>query len=776
MELYNTAPPVVLIVLAVLAVVFYRQIDELRRQIRSVTGENEHLTNLVRDLLRRVYTLEQNAARPIGQPSPQVPVQPVPQTHIGVLPQQPQTAYSQAPASIPGSLAWAEEQERQAELARSGQPELAGMGTTAYTDASFPAADPQAFQQSATPGAFDPTAPAPPEAAAPQPPSPPTDWEAVLGGNVLNKIGGLVLVVGIALFLGYSVTMLGPAGKVAIGLVIGAVMLIAGILLEQRERYRIFSRGLIGAGWAAIYFTTYAAFDLPAARIIDDPTLGTALLLGVSAAMIAHSMLYRREEVTSLAYFIGFVSILVSPLTSFSLMATLVLAVTMLFTAYRNTWRRLGLAGIFLTYTTLIARYDPNIASQTGLLNMQSLLWIYWIAFEAADLLHRRRGDTGVAAALYFWVNAGGFIAGSLIHNIAMGVRGGDWSPLLATIAAAFAVSTVSRFLIERPADEQNNFLAQLASGGYGSAIVVATAFALYWTLARHEGYAATLVLLLIAELLVVGGVLLRQPFLRTLGAMVHVVPLLHWFDVDYGRNEQITFGPLKLHGYSYTGLVMAATWVVNRIWLKGLWFYGTAAMAIVSILIDAEMSRPWGTVAWAILASSILIAGGFLKKSELRIQGYFLAAITFFRALGLNLETDRVPTLILIAGLFYAAYWLTREFNENWDLLGRTAVCLIATVLIAALLGVEVQGRLLTVSLGLQGTGLLAVGFLLRDRLFRLSGLVLFLFCIAKLFFYDLNSLDTLSRIFSFIILGLLLLAASFVYTRFRDQMKKLL
>jgi uncharacterized membrane protein len=769
MELYNT---VLLVVLVVIAVVFHRQIDDLRGQLRQATDENDHLTNLVRDLLRRVYTLEQNAARPTTPPAPQLPPEPVVQPHVGVLPPQPQTAYSQPPASIPGSLAWAEEQEYQAELARRRQAEFASAGTTAYTDAS--ASEHQPFQHS--PGTFDPAAPIHPEAAAPQPPSAPTDWEAVLGGNVLNKIGGLVLVVGIALFLGYSVTMLGPAGKVAIGLLIGAAMLVAGILLEQRERYQTFGRGLIGAGWAAVYFTTYAAFDLPAARIIYDPTLGTALLLGVSAAMIGHSMLYRREEVTSLAYFIGFVSILVSPLTSFSLVATLVLALALLATAYRNAWRNLGLAGVFLTYATLIARYDIAIAAQPGLLNMQSLLWIYWLAFEGADLLHRRRGDTGITASLYFWVNAGGFLLGTIGHTIDMGVRGSAWSPILAAVAAAFAASAVIRFFLDRPAEERADFLPQLVSGGYGSATVISTAFALWWTLARHEGYAATLVMLLIAELLVVGGVLLQQPFLRTLGAVAHVAPLLHWLDVDYGRNEQIPFGPLKLHGYSYTGIVLALTWVVNRIWLKGLWFYGTAAMAVVSILIDAEMSRPWGTVAWAILASSILIAGGYLNKSELRVQGYFLAAITFFRALGLNLETDRVVTIILIAGLFYAAYWLTRPYNENWDLLGRTGVNLIATVLVAALLAVEVQGRLLTVSLGLEGTALLAVGFLLRDRLFRLSGLVLFLLCIAKLFFYDLNSLDTLSRIFSFIILGLLLLGASFVYTRFRDQMKKLL
>ena len=38
------------------------------------------------------------------------------------------------------------------------------------------------------------------------------EWEAVVGGSWLNKLGVLVLVIGIALFLGYSFTQVGPSG------------------------------------------------------------------------------------------------------------------------------------------------------------------------------------------------------------------------------------------------------------------------------------------------------------------------------------------------------------------------------------------------------------------------------------------------------------------------------------------------------------------------------------------------------------------------------------
>jgi uncharacterized membrane protein len=77
----------------------------------------------------------------------------------------------------------------------------------------------------------------------------------------------------------------------------------------------------------------------------------------------------------------------------------------------------------------------------------------------------------------------------------------------------------------------------------------------------------------------------------------------------------------------------------------------------------------------------------------------------------------------------------------------------------------------MLTIAWGLQGVSILAAGFPLRDRILRRSGLVLLLFCILKLFVYDLGYLDTLPRIFSFLVLGLILVGVSWVYTRFHDK-----
>jgi len=76
----------------------------------------------------------------------------------------------------------------------------------------------------------------------------------------------------------------------------------------------------------------------------------------------------------------------------------------------------------------------------------------------------------------------------------------------------------------------------------------------------------------------------------------------------------------------------------------------------------------------------------------------------------------------------------------------------------------------------GVEALALLGAGFPLRDRLQRLSGLFLFLVCVLKLFLYDLRQLETINRISSFIVLGVLLVGVSWMYTRFRDRLQRYL
>ncbi|MGA2155676.1 MAG: DUF2339 domain-containing protein, partial [Bryobacteraceae bacterium] len=160
----------------------------------------------------------------------------------------------------------------------------------------------------------------------------------MVGGNWLNKLGVFVLVIAIALFLGFSFNHMGPAGRSAVGLAISFALLIGGVIMERRPPYVIFARGLLAGGWAGLYFTTYAMQAVDAAKIIHNPLLGGFLLLAVAAGMVVHSLRYRVQALTGLAYFMAFAALAITPVTALSVIALVPLAASLLIVAYRFSW------------------------------------------------------------------------------------------------------------------------------------------------------------------------------------------------------------------------------------------------------------------------------------------------------------------------------------------------------------------------------------------------------------------------------------------------------
>ena len=169
-----------------------------------------------------------------------------------------------------------------------------------------------------------------------------------------------------------------------------------------------------------------------------------------------------------------------------------------------------------------------------------------------------------------------------------------------------------------------------------------------------------------------------------------------------------------------------------------------------------------------------------------MRWQSYAIAALAFWRSWTTNFyapdsfwgASGRIGTGAVVIACFFAAQLVIPQSSDRTGPERHTRLfySMLATVLLTVLLFHEVSGSILTVAWGLEGVALLTAGFPLRDRVLRLSGLALFLVCLLKLFLYDLNQLETLYRILSFIVLGAIMVAVSWIYTRFRDRVQRYL
>lgn len=87
--------------------------------------------------------------------------------------------------------------------------------------------------------------------------------EEILFGNIILKIGVVAFILGVGLFLKYSIDKdwIPIWGRAVIGILIGIFMIIGGTKLVSNSN-RLFSEGLFGGGVAILYLSVFAGFAL----------------------------------------------------------------------------------------------------------------------------------------------------------------------------------------------------------------------------------------------------------------------------------------------------------------------------------------------------------------------------------------------------------------------------------------------------------------------------------------------------------------------------------
>jgi hypothetical protein len=205
-------------------------------------------------------------------------------------------------------------------------------------------------------------------------------------------------------------------------------------------------------------------------------------------------------------------------------------------------------------------------------------------------------------------------------------------------------------------------------------------------------------------------------------------------------------------------------------------WFVYLGSIGLAT-LIRFQAGHVMVVIGWAAMALACQAIGSLRDNRDFRIQAYLLAALTFVRCWTTNFYEPavlaRVWTGVIVIVCLFAAHLISRRDREPF---ARPLFATLASALLSVLMFYEVSGKMLTMAWAVEGAVLLAAGFVLRERHVRFTGLGLLAACVVKLFFYDFATLDTPYRIASFLVLGVLLIAGSWVYTRFRKQIEEAL
>lgn len=131
------------------------------------------------------------------------------------------------------------------------------------------------------------------------------DLEKFIGENLANKIGITVLVLGIGFFIKYAIdkNWIGETGRVVIGLLCGVILM--GFAHYLRNTYRSFSSVLVGGGLSVFYFSV--AFAFHQYELIGQ-TEAFIFMVIISGLGVVLSIYYNRQELAILATIGAFIT------------------------------------------------------------------------------------------------------------------------------------------------------------------------------------------------------------------------------------------------------------------------------------------------------------------------------------------------------------------------------------------------------------------------------------------------------------------------------------
>lgn len=191
--------------------------------------------------------------------------------------------------------------------------------------------------------------------------------EEFIGGNLVSKIGIVILVIGVGIGAKYAIDneLISPLTRIVLGYGLGAVLL--GLAFRLRSEYQNFSAVLLSGAMAILYFITFAAYDFYA---LIPQLVAFGLMLVFTAFTVAAAISYDRVVIAHIGLVGAYaVPVLLSDgsgkvLIFFSYISLINIGI--LVVAFKKYWRSLYYAAfliswsIYLSWFALDYRYEKH--------------------------------------------------------------------------------------------------------------------------------------------------------------------------------------------------------------------------------------------------------------------------------------------------------------------------------------------------------------------------------------------------------------------------------
>ena len=264
------------------------------------------------------------------------------------------------------------------------------------------------------------------------------EWEALVGGKLLNRVGALALIFGIGFFLKYAFdnNWISETVRVLMGIGAGIGLLFSAVR-SNKKGFQIFAQGLVGAGIAILYLSIYASFNY---YHLVSQMVAFGLMSVITAVTFLQALKYDSRVVSLLGLIGGFLTPImlstdqvneVGLFTYIALLDVGILAVVLM----KEDWIILEPLSLFATFFFYFAWYVDNYCdistatTQSNFIPTVFFLNVFWLIYYGTDFWRQYQkkilsgelhGFLSAALALWFYVNL--YAVMELSHHSIMGL------------------------------------------------------------------------------------------------------------------------------------------------------------------------------------------------------------------------------------------------------------------------------------------------------------------------------------------------------------------
>ena len=615
--------------------------------------------------------------------------------------------------------------------------------------------------------------------------------EAKIGLNIFNKIGIILMLLGVVTLFQYSYSnWFGNYIKSIIGFTIGIFFILSGEWLNKKEQ-SIFSNGMTGLGIGALYISIFNSFFV--LKTINL-TLALFLSLLITILSIVLSVRYNSKTISIVSLIGGYLPLLsygvyyglIGNYIYISMLYLLLLNMSVLVVNYNKRWMSVQYTSLLLNLPTSLYLAFASNNLRISLIYLLLVFFMYLgivINYPVKNNVKIKTGEI-VLLALHTIVNS------TAIYVIFNELKWNSFMGLLALIYAIgyFALGK----LLKDKGDEKSSDLFLLTALTF-TVLMIPLQFGIKSSML---GWLIEAVLLLY----IAYTKYKNDKMLTLVGWVILAFSVVTFFAFDYhstGLSYYMSYIILTV-ALLYIMFIAVSenrfTKIYKYLTLLFIWNFGTDMIDGLFINNLYKYSDSIGIL----LKTGHTITTGYIynlynKKEDKVISGIsmFLYVVAIAQALintGIYIDssvnkylvigTILIYNMLALVGARELLNMLIRKTKMNFEvyfLLLAIYIFMASSLFInSRFYNVSYVGLLANIIYILLSFGYIFYGFKERKLLLRRFGLGLTFYSLVKLFLIEFTYVNPVGKIIAYFIFGIILLAISFMYQRLEKTYKE--